>query len=279
MMLFLTSEVLSALGILAAIETQCTFVAHAAQQAGTSCPHLPEETHKQIVETVGKLFSYFSLGTVTEKLQLSLYQLENNRRMDASAIGTELRNIREAISTESYRHCFLRVVPERSTFINQSALLGDEVAQAFPSAIPDIREAGNCLAAECNTAAVFHLMRVVEWGLRALCVDLGFRRVKSKFKKSGKLHYSPIAYSEWEKLLDELQDRADAKISRLRRGVNKQNTQQFYYPALQDIRGIRDAWRNHTMHTRDEYNHEDADAILTHVKRLMGTLATRVAEV
>lgn len=78
---------------------------------------------------------------------------------------------------------------------------------------------------------------------------------------------------------NQLQDRVDAKLNKIKRGPAKQASQEFYYPMLQDIRGIRDAWRNHVMHTRQEYEPKDADAILGHVRRLMNTLAIRVREV
>ena len=64
----------------------------------------------------------------------------------------------------------------------------------------------------------------------------------------------------------------------MRPGKVKQSAQEFYYPALQDVRGIKDAWRNHVMHTRREYTALEADAILEHVKRLMATLAPKVKE-
>jgi hypothetical protein len=51
----------------------------------------------------------------------------------------------------------------------------------------------------------------------------------------------------------------------------------FYYPVLQDIRGIREAWRNHVMHTRAEYSPEEAVAIFEHVRRIATTLAKRFA--
>jgi hypothetical protein len=199
--------------------------------------------------------------------------------LDASAVGAELRNIIEFILMETDKQRFLYVARDRVGYLENSNFIGDFIAEAFPNAEADAREAGNCLAAECNTAAVFHLMRVVEWGLRALCVDLGMKQVKSKIKKSGRIVYTPIEYSEWERLLDGLQERVDTKLKALKRGSRKQELQQFYYPVLQDLRGIRDAWRNHVMHARDEYTREDATAILGHVKRLMGTLATRISEV
>jgi hypothetical protein len=202
-----------------------------------------------------------------------------NRNADISSLATEIRHVRDALLHATSQRRFLRVDLGRSGYINRPNLLGEDIAKAFPSAKPDIREAGNCLAADCNTAAVFHMMRVVEWGLRTLCVHLGFRKLRQKYRKSGTVSYVPIEYSEWEKILNQLQDRVDAKILKVKRGTLKQEYQEFYYPALQDIRGIRDAWRNHVMHTRQEYGSKDADAILEHVKRLMNTLAMRIREV
>lgn len=201
------------------------------------------------------------------------------RHQDYSSLRVELTHALECLFRELKRRTFLAVVPSRSAYVDNPALFGQAVPDAFPSAMPDLIQAGNCLAADCNTAAVFHLMRGVEWGLRALCANVGIKRVKSKIKKSGRITYTPIEYTEWEKILDELQEHVDAKLKTLKRGTTKQELQGFYYPALQDIRGIRDAWRNHVMHTRAEYTGPDADAILSHVKRLLSTLATKVKEV
>jgi hypothetical protein len=276
---FCAQELSIHLGILTIAEGQYAIMAHIAKCTGKPAPGATEIDKSATISALKNVFSYCGLGHVPEKIQLSLQQFEKNEYFDLGSMSTELRNVREAVHMELGRHRFLRILPERSNCTDNKNLLGDEVATAFPSAVPDIREAGNCLAAECNTAAVFHLMRAVEWGLRALCAELGIRRVKHKIKKSGRICYTPIEYAEWERILDELQGRVDKKIQRLKRGVGKQDLQQFYYPALQDIRAIRDAWRNHVMHTRDEYTHEDADGILSHVKRLMNSLATRVSEV
>src|SRR5712692_3064099 len=54
---------------------------------------------------------------------------------------------------------FLEVAKDRSEFIEKDQLFGSRVYEAFHSARADIKEVGNCLAAECNTGAVFHLMR------------------------------------------------------------------------------------------------------------------------
>ena len=194
-------------------------------------------------------------------------------------VPNELGHILDSVLDELYEREFYRLDRDRAAYFNKSQLWGDAVDAAFPSARFDIQEAGNCLATNRETAAVFHLMRTVEWGLRALCVSLGFRKLRIRFKRSGRTSYVPIEYLEWEKILDQLNDLVDAKLIKMRKGPGKQKLQEFYYPALQDIRAIRDAWRNHVMHTRAQYTKEDSTAIYSHVKRLMMGLASEVKEV
>ena len=56
---------------------------------------------------------------------------------------------------------FIKVCDDAESYVDNGKLLGDQVSKAFPSASAELREAGNCLAVECHTAAVFHLMRAV----------------------------------------------------------------------------------------------------------------------
>jgi hypothetical protein len=184
------------------------------------------------------------------------------------------RSFLEALTGE----WFLRVDADLRQYYDQPVLFGPLVHAKFPSARPDIQEAGNCLATERNTAAVFHLMRAVEWALRAMCANLGFTRMR-KTKKSGKVSYQPIEHTEWDKILKQLQARVDAKMVKLTRGAQKQKLQEFYYPAIQDVNGFREAWRNHVMHSRREYNGPDALAVLGHVQRFMVSASEHISEV
>ena len=234
---------------------------------------------KQLLATGRQVCSEAGFDGADRKLEHIEINLADGSGYNASALEIEARHAIEAIVLELHDHRFLRVAKNRASLLENPPLLGTEVANAFPSSVPDAREAGNCLAADCNTAAVFHLMRAVEWGLRALAANLGFKRVKGKIKRSGRIVYVPVEYSEWERILDEMQQRVDNKIQKLKRGAEKQRLQEFYYPALQDIRGLRDAWRNHVMHSRAEYTDKDADAVLSHVRRLMSNLAMHISEV
>lgn len=191
-----------------------------------------------------------------------------------SAAISELQHVLDSLEHELDTNRFFMLSGDGKKFFGRN--FGKTVSDAFPSASTDVLEAGNCLALDRSTAAVFHLMRAVEWGMRALCAHLGFARLKSR--KGGKVRFTPVSHAEWEAMLNELHIRVDAKMNRLSRGKEKQTTQEFYYPILQDLRGFRDAWRVHTMHTRRDYTFKDAEAIYGHVRRFMVQLSTRVKE-
>ena len=72
---------------------------------------------------------------------------------------------------------FAFIKPSLSAYFEQEQLFGKDVHEKIPKARQDIKESGNCLAAELHTAAVFHLMRVAEHGLRKLA-----RRLRVKLK-------------------------------------------------------------------------------------------------
>ena len=197
-------------------------------------------------------------------------------KADWSSLYSDYRNISDVMMSEFWNRKFVQVPADYQTYVNSPALFGDVVNTAFPSAREDMKQAGNCLAVECGTAAVFHLMRAVEWGLRSLCGSLGILRILKK--KTGKPKYIPVAWAEWDKMLEAVHDRVDKKMLSMAAGKRKQDAQEFYYPLLRDLRGFKEAFRNHVMHTRREYTPEDAKAVLDHVQRFMTLLATKVKQ-
>lgn len=213
-----------------------------------------------------------SFATAREVVERTLGNWELLTK-DYSTMESELRHIRESITSELVHHQFLRVNPDRVRFLfSGKHAMSVEVFQAFPEAAEDIQETANCMATECATAAVFHAMRVVEWGLRALCGHLGILRVR-KTRKPGKKKYISIEYSQWERMLEEVQDRVDKRIAKLGPGKRKQDLQEFYYPLMRDLKGFKDAWRNHVMHTRATYDRDQAASVFSHVKQFMNALS------
>ncbi|MGB7985623.1 MAG: hypothetical protein WCF54_10715 [Terracidiphilus sp.] len=185
-------------------------------------------------------------------------------------LAAHLEGIRADMDVCMFGHKFIQVVGDGRDYLDAKSLFGESVVKAFPKTLGDVQNAGDCIAVDLGTAAVFHLMHVAEWGLRALAVDVGLSDVvvDKKTKKT-----IPIEFSEWEKILSQLPEKIEAKILPMPRGDGKQKAQEFYYSASMEIRGFKDAWRNHVMHTRRSYTREDALAVFSHVQRFMQSLA------
>jgi hypothetical protein len=162
---------------------------------------------------------------------------------------------------------FLYIPPERAKFwptTKKPNIFGEEVANKFPSAAFDIGNGGVCLATTLNTAAVFHLMRVLEIGLAALAKVFGVS----------------TAYTNWEVVLNQI----ESKIAGMRsdptwKSLPDCKEQQEYFSQIASyFRTVKDAWRNYTMHSRAKYMEEEAEQIFNAVKGFMQKLSERLAE-
>jgi hypothetical protein len=187
--------------------------------------------------------------------------------VDISTAVTVLNSLKGAFVDGLKKRCFLIVCGDRTEYVEQGALFGAEVRKAFPSASSDIREAGNCLAAECNTAAVFHLMRAVEHGLRALAEDREVKLSKGV----------PIELGTWEDLLRQLEG-AEAEIQNFPKTLAREDQYAFYHGAMMELKRFKNVFRNAVMHTREEYDRDQAHSVFVHVRAFMQGLASKIAE-
>lgn len=268
---------------LARLQRHCLEI-KGAKGSGAKAPRTLVNNSVARLAGVAKLCREVGFNAGMNKADLSAANIDDTTNLDVSALHCELRNVHDVFLTELFNHRFLYVKASRARYLQldpgkDEPIFGTRVWDAFPSARFDIQEAGHCLAAECNTAAVFHLMRAVEWGLRALSVSVRMRKLRSVNPKSKKISYTPLGWAEWKQILDQLNSKITKKIGSTKKGKKKQLYQEFYLPAMLDIEAIKDAWRIHVMHTRREYESGEGEAILDRVKRLMELLATKVKEV
>ena len=182
------------------------------------------------------------------------------------SLAVELQNITDRISSEIYKHEFVQILPDRKNLFESKELFGPTVATSFPSASVDIKEALDCLAVEANTAAVFHLMRVSEYGLRALAYD---RRIH--------VRRGPIELATWEDIIRELEG-AETAIQGYPRAEAREAQLVFYHKVMMEFRAFKNLWRNRVMHTRDLYDRDQAHSALVHVRAFMQELSMRIAE-
>jgi hypothetical protein len=186
---------------------------------------------------------------------------------------TEMISMREMVRQELEGRKFYLIPPPDDKKFKQSRPFGKAVFVAFPSARQELTDANTAFATGLYTASVFHLMRAVEYALRVLAAD---RRVKVMTK--GTKAY-PLDLATWEAILQSLETEV-AKVAQWpkTKGQLRVQATKFYGTALAEVRGFKDTWRNHIMHSRHSYIREDAIQIMTHVERFMSTLATRIGE-
>jgi hypothetical protein len=207
-------------------------------------------------------------GEIKQITDLPMWDL-----VDVSTIASQLGTLKEELVKLLAVRKFMTVESELATFVNQDELFGPLVSQKFLSVARDLRDCGNCLAADCGTAAVFHLMRAAEFALRALARD---RNISFKDK--------PLEEKEWAQILDKL----ELEVKRLRESPRtswsgaetKDNQVRFYAEVVQELRGFNDAWRRHVSHadTLAFYNPDDAMGIFKHVRTFMQKLSTKISE-
>ena len=196
-------------------------------------------------EEMGLEFSAMHLKRISESDDLR----------QLSYILKSLEEVQQRVWDELNARVYVQISPDGAKYYEPAfPPFGQLVFDQFPTAIDDVVEASNCLALERNTAAVFHLMRVMEAALRVLTNELG-------------IPYAP----SWESYLRQLNSLIEgdwkAKSPELR------SKQTFYKEITGDLQTIKTAWRNPTMHIVKSYNHDEAVRIYDCVKHLMERFA------
>jgi hypothetical protein len=159
--------------------------------------------------------------------------------------------------------CHFAYIPNGKTqFFEQPELFGEAVNKSFPSAKNDIKSAGNCRVAELHSAAMYHLMCVVNIGLIALA---GHLRVRIK--------KTPLKYADWQPMLDKLEKKMKQKTVRPPGDKKSQaEARKFYNGLLAEFKYFKDL-RNDVMHARSNYKEPDVENGYIRVRDFMKRMA------
>ena len=141
-------------------------------------------------------------------------------------------------------------------------LFGKTFGKQFQTASSELDEAAKCLALGRSTASVFHLMRLVEHGLRATAYCLGASAIQGGDRS-------------WGKILGDLNAKCADKTTV---GTWSGSDKAFFAEVMASLDAVRVAWRNATMHVENTYNDDQAEHIFVTVKGFMTKLASRCDE-
>jgi hypothetical protein len=229
-------------------------------------PVQKEQTVKLLKEVanfsmeLGYQVCYDVASTIASSLAL-------DNRLNISFLYAQVANTKNSLMREGFYRKFLRVNEDRKALM-ETELFGAEVHAAFPSARRDIAQAGDCLVAECGTAAVFHLMRAVEHSLRALATDRQIELPKTKV----------LELATWEEIIRQL-EKAEQEIQQYPKTLARERQFAFYHGAMMEFKRFKNLFRNSVMHTRDDYDRVEAYGAFIHVQAFMKILASEISEI
>jgi hypothetical protein len=163
----------------------------------------------------------------------------------------DLDHLDGALSTALKKEGVFRIPPERKDYFEDHDLFGPKVSGAFPSCTRDIERAGSCYALGQEDACVHHLMLVLERGLNALSAKVGV----------------PYQRTNWQNIIDTIASKLKSEPRGPERDFHLEVNSQFGF--------LKDAYRNHSEHARDDpYDMDKAISILKHVRAFMQALVT-----
>jgi hypothetical protein len=207
----------------------------------------------------GKLCSEINLRLADKLLTDMLRDFDDGKIPNKARFDGSMEELAERIADEMSLHLLLFVPPERAGYYENKCHFGMDVADKFPSAISDVEEAGKCLALGRGTACVFHLMRVMEIGLKALAKGLD-------------IPYAP----SWESYLKQIEIKITGKHGN--KSKRWKTEEPFYRDSSGDLQMVKIAWRNPTMHIVRSYTPEEAEDVFRAVRTFMQRVASRFTE-
>lgn len=179
-------------------------------------------------------------------------------------VARELGILKKRVDDELKGRQFLALEPSKSRYYGQRHQFGRAVSDSFPSANRDIEESGNCFALDRRTACVFHLMRVMEVGLRVTADTLKDTRINPKTNPS------------WDSILKKFRQELEKPLSM--REDEWKTDDVFFSGVAATLMAVKDAWRNPTVHVESDYDEEQALDILNAVAAFMRHLAKKLHE-
>jgi hypothetical protein len=225
------------------------------------------DSRKKLFRDVSDELKVLGLDASADQADRICSRLENESEFEFtwSEYAESTKALYERIEDETNRRNFFTLSPTKvSYYENAATLFGEQVNKSFPSAQSDIEHAAKCYAYGQNTAAVFHFMRVMEFGLRSLGKSLNNPALDAKKNPS------------WESILE----KCDKELKRplADRSAEWRANDVFFSAATANLRSVKDAWRNPTMHVERDYDDEQALSVINAVKGFMQHLAGKLCE-
>ena len=175
---------------------------------------------------------------------------------------TEYNILTNCIEAEIGSKLLFYVEKEKAKYYDCNDLLSEISATGFPIASQELMKAGDCYALDQNTACVYHCMRALEIGLRALAADVG------------------VVWSvqQWHVVINEVEKAIKNIGNSLPAGQAKSERMQFLSEAAKEFAWFKDGWRNYAAHAHASYDSARARKVLEHVCAFFDVISLHLTE-
>jgi hypothetical protein len=223
---------------------------------------------KQILEALKPMLYAANLMMADNRLR-DFYLLLGSP-ITPETLKSEIGGLQKTIIRELADKKFAFIPPGNDQFFERDDLFGKEFHDfASPEINVEIKAAGNCLAADLNTAAIFHLLRAAELGMRRMA-----KRLKVPVIRDNK--QIEIDDATWDELIigTNKKVKSEKELSPPQREIK--NHFKEYERLAQQFDHMKND-RNNVMHTRGNNTAVEALAVLGRVKDFMLKLAERIS--
>lgn len=225
---------------------------------------IDRDNGRKVIEAVAKIAKDLDLKTT--KHRLFHFELALRYAMTEPNYKSEIKVLEEALKHDLSERHFYHYPPARFEVLLKFYPQWSGIMKAFPLVKSEALAATDCYALQHNTASVFHIMRVAEYGLRALARE----------RKIGLPKKKPVDWATWQEVISQLTKEANKIGEKASAGAAKDNALSFYSGAISDLNAFKDEYRNQVMHLRKEYDEHQALRALVKVHAFMERLSEKV---
>jgi hypothetical protein len=222
------------------------------------------DTLKPLMDDVEAASGRLELKLSLRKAQRIREQYAGNR-FNFSTFQADLKTLREFIHAELKDRLLFFVPSGRAKFFEKMAIFGEKVQDKLPALSRDIESASRAIGVGLPTAAVFHLMRVAEYGLRRLAKRL-------------KVPKNKIRHKTWGKMLEAINSAIVALTAPGSPPLTERQRKlrDHAAEAAAHLNNVKIGWRDSVSHCERDYTQEEAERIFENVKVFTDFLADKV---
>jgi len=202
-------------------------------------------------------------GTPVGEIKLLTLELGLNSANDQ--VTRILESVNEDVDIDSYfadlqrrihddlkRKMMYCVESDRTQFCDPQWLSTSVIASKFPTAFKELQSAGRSYAFGEGPASAFHSMRALEVGLGVIAARFGVG----------------FDHANWHPIIEEIESKI-RDISKAPKSQQRLDDEKFFGGLGRHFMFLKNGWRNHVMHIRENYTDREARQMLDHVTDLL----------